>query len=475
MDLSKVISQGLCCSIALSLMVFDMWVCHSSSYHLYYSFSQLDQWLPGSIGTIGSVAIAILAWRFPNLIVESALTKAALATLVVSAVFILVGAECGIGVLQVFGECVRTVSSQWFLLLALIPLCALSRFSAFACVTSACLVNFIARMLFPDGFNAVTSSFLFIACPLAVLLFVRSSAQKAILVIRSAPDPAGASILEPESYLSLKHKFFLALFCMGITRGFVGSSDCLASGNTGTEMAVLLLGIIAILLHWTKQVNLDRLTVVSVLLVSFAVLTLCMDRSAMDELGSSAFICGDTLFTIASWTALSVIVKNNRANGVFPFAWAVFLSDVGAFVGQSACFMGTLLSIPMCYLSAMLLMSGFYMTFAHFNGFSIEDTIAGVRPLSKPRIVAVLATSIDSKCTKIAQNYCLTKREAEVMVLLARGRNAAYIQESLVISRNTVKRHVSNIYAKLDVHSQQQLIDLVEQIDAIKSDCSDSV
>ncbi|EJU34325.1 transcriptional regulator, LuxR domain protein [Slackia sp. CM382] len=30
------------------------------------------------------------------------------------------------------------------------------------------------------------------------------------------------------------------------------------------------------------------------------------------------------------------------------------------------------------------------------------------------------------------------------------------------MSRNTVKTHVANIYAKLGVHSQQELIDMVE-------------
>jgi DNA-binding NarL/FixJ family response regulator len=34
--------------------------------------------------------------------------------------------------------------------------------------------------------------------------------------------------------------------------------------------------------------------------------------------------------------------------------------------------------------------------------------------------------------------------------------------EFVVASDNTIKTHVINIYAKLDVHSQQELIDLVE-------------
>jgi len=42
----------------------------------------------------------------------------------------------------------------------------------------------------------------------------------------------------------------------------------------------------------------------------------------------------------------------------------------------------------------------------------------------------------------------LSPREAEVLRLIARGRSNAKIAEELVISPNTVNRHVSNIYAK---------------------------
>ena len=38
-----------------------------------------------------------------------------------------------------------------------------------------------------------------------------------------------------------------------------------------------------------------------------------------------------------------------------------------------------------------------------------------------------------------------------------------FVMEHYVISRNTVKSHVKHIYAKLGVHSQQELIDLVER------------
>lgn len=66
----------------------------------------------------------------------------------------------------------------------------------------------------------------------------------------------------------------------------------------------------------------------------------------------------------------------------------------------------------------------------------------------------------------VVKTYQLTPREEDILKYLARGRNAAYIQEKLVVSPHTVKSHVYNIYKKLGVHSQQQLIDLVDLISA---------
>lgn len=67
-----------------------------------------------------------------------------------------------------------------------------------------------------------------------------------------------------------------------------------------------------------------------------------------------------------------------------------------------------------------------------------------------------------SRCAAIAEEFSLTPREAEVFAMLARGRDRAYIEEALVVSRNTVKAHVKHVYAKLGIHSHQELLDLVE-------------
>lgn len=66
-------------------------------------------------------------------------------------------------------------------------------------------------------------------------------------------------------------------------------------------------------------------------------------------------------------------------------------------------------------------------------------------------------------CRAIAKWYQLSPRETEIFMLVAKGRNADYIQQALTISTHTAKTHIANIYHKLDVHSMQEVLDLVEK------------
>ena len=69
------------------------------------------------------------------------------------------------------------------------------------------------------------------------------------------------------------------------------------------------------------------------------------------------------------------------------------------------------------------------------------------------------------KCEATANRYLLSARETEVLFFLAKGHNATSIQEQLFISEGTTKTHIRHIYRKLDVHSQQELIQIVENAD----------
>lgn len=68
-------------------------------------------------------------------------------------------------------------------------------------------------------------------------------------------------------------------------------------------------------------------------------------------------------------------------------------------------------------------------------------------------------TSLDRRCVLLGSRCGLTAREQEVLILWAHGRSSPYIQETLVISANTVASHTKHIYQKIGVHSRQELLD----------------
>jgi DNA-binding CsgD family transcriptional regulator len=63
-------------------------------------------------------------------------------------------------------------------------------------------------------------------------------------------------------------------------------------------------------------------------------------------------------------------------------------------------------------------------------------------------------------CTLVADGFELTPRELEIFELLAQGRNKAYISQQLFLSKETVKTHTRNLYRKMSLHSQEELIAL---------------
>lgn len=73
------------------------------------------------------------------------------------------------------------------------------------------------------------------------------------------------------------------------------------------------------------------------------------------------------------------------------------------------------------------------------------------------------ADMLSLRCTALAKELKLTPREHEILELMARGRSKTYIAEAFFISENTVRGHVKHLYAKLGVHSKQELVDRVEQ------------
>ena len=87
-----------------------------------------------------------------------------------------------------------------------------------------------------------------------------------------------------------------------------------------------------------------------------------------------------------------------------------------------------------------------------FDG--IQEVIAGGAPMSPVIAKKVLNSFQQSRSNK----YFLTPREIDVLNLLIKGYSAKMIAHDLIISFDTARAHLKNIYLKLQVNSGKQAI-----------------
>lgn len=82
-------------------------------------------------------------------------------------------------------------------------------------------------------------------------------------------------------------------------------------------------------------------------------------------------------------------------------------------------------------------------------------TGAGASALKKGRFSQVI--------DELSEEHGLSRREKDVLRCLAMGYDSAAAAKKLSVSWNTVRTHTRNVYAKLGVHSKQEIIDLVDE------------
>lgn len=94
-----------------------------------------------------------------------------------------------------------------------------------------------------------------------------------------------------------------------------------------------------------------------------------------------------------------------------------------------------------------------------YNG--IKETLKGgaaMNPSIAMKTLRLLRNPIDIENPFDKEEISLTKREIDVLEQLGKGLNYKKIADNLILSPSTVRKHIENIYKKLQVHSKIEAV-----------------
>ncbi|WP_317127183.1 response regulator transcription factor [Brumimicrobium glaciale] len=94
-----------------------------------------------------------------------------------------------------------------------------------------------------------------------------------------------------------------------------------------------------------------------------------------------------------------------------------------------------------------------------FNGLKeVLNGGASMNPSIALKALNLLRNPIQNQSESDTEEIILTKREKEVLEQIAKGLNHHQIAENLVISSSTVRKHIENVYKKMQVHNKVEAI-----------------
>ena len=70
--------------------------------------------------------------------------------------------------------------------------------------------------------------------------------------------------------------------------------------------------------------------------------------------------------------------------------------------------------------------------------------------------------STQNKRIDMLKDHGITEREKDIIGCMIEGLNNNEISEKLFISKNTVKRHIQNIYEKLNIENKIKLFNILK-------------
>lgn len=494
--------------LAIAMVLLTVSFMNNAVFPLFDTVSVYSREVATTANVLAFIAIGLVAFLKPARLNSTALNATAFVCLLAAALLLPCALTFDNTGLMHLGATVVGIARAWVMMSAALAASTLNRAQLGTCIAAAFLVFYpcdIVALSCP----VIVSVTLFLGLPLVSLALSSLDADPVLKAASSAEPPLDLAVTQPNTFLPLGNQIFVCLFLFRVAYGFALRFGEEAGTPLISTWAILVVACVAIyMLLARKSLPIDTTVSWSVLLVIVGFYAIATGNAIAPQLGVTLLSAGSTLFDMVSWMILIAIMARNVYGATAVFAWGHGLMGIGTILGAQIAVRNN--EALLANESSLLALCGFFIVlFAAYALFILRDCsfakmIAEITPASPGESAAADVTevpaveqataidgnaetaadseqpeaaaptveaaepqapaplTIEERCARIAERGKLTKREAEILGMLARGRNRAYIEETLVVSRNTVNSHVKHIYAKLDIHSHQELLDIVE-------------
>lgn len=119
-------------------------------------------------------------------------------------------------------------------------------------------------------------------------------------------------------------------------------------------------------------------------------------------------------------------------------------------------------ALVILYVMALCTLVYYFKVIANYESFIYEEENKE-RQVNQALLEGADKNRWIRKVNAVAAAADLSPRQVEVLKYLSYGRNAETISKELFISRSTAKSHIYTIYKKIGVHTQQELLDLIQE------------
>lgn len=461
-------------------------------------------------GAAFSIAVAVAAYVRPSLMREGVWSAACLASTVGAAILLYLGVLTNNTTLLLLGAPFGGLGSAWLAVLIGVGLANLGAARAMLAVPAGFVLEYAFRcglmaLGLPSSMGLATIAF--VAALVASYLFIRHDARAILESVHDSTAPNVLNITSPSSYVSFSSLAFVSILLFNIACGFALGGASSASSVAGALISFIPVTIALVVVVVRGSISTDALYRGSMLLVFAGLLTTPLllfggllttppllfggaDPFNMQAHGT-LLSAGSDLFNVLMYCFIAAVGARNKLGAVSVSASFLATQWLGIGIGAPVAQFVNEISTSNATVAAWITMAITFAFVAYnyvgMRNCSFAETIEGITPAhteslmknaSGEEAAAQLAeeaepaeglqqksddTAFKTACAAVAEKHRLTARETEVFELLARGRTSPVIQEKLVLSHNTVKTHVRHIYAKLDMHSQQELISMVEE------------